>query len=148
MKKFTFKGVLDGFRSSVQTTQQRGDKEIEETLRPADFTLKKVSFRWLVLGVQLISLKLFLFLHLSTSSLSSPQFSSTFCWLLEKLKERKKLPYFPPKFTLYAYMTFRLYSNFINFSSDSFCILLHTPFTSFDSGCQHYILLSDLRISQ
>lgn len=44
MKKFTFKGVLDGFRSSsVQTTQQRGDKEIEETLRPSDFTLKKVS---------------------------------------------------------------------------------------------------------
>lgn len=43
MKKFTFKGVLDGFRSTVQTTQQRGDKEIEETLRPSDFTLKKVS---------------------------------------------------------------------------------------------------------
>lgn len=42
MKKFTFKGVLDGFRSSVQTTQQRGDREIEETLRPGDFTLKKV----------------------------------------------------------------------------------------------------------
>lgn len=43
MKKFTFKGVLDGFRSTVQTTQQRGDREIEETLRPSDFTLKKVS---------------------------------------------------------------------------------------------------------
>lgn len=42
MKKFTFKGVLDGFRSTVQTTQQRGDREIEETLRPSDFTLKKV----------------------------------------------------------------------------------------------------------
>lgn len=42
MKKFTFKGVLDGFRSSVQT-QQRGDREIEETLRSSDFTLKKVS---------------------------------------------------------------------------------------------------------
>ncbi|XP_070492758.1 syntaxin-binding protein 5 isoform X3 [Chironomus tepperi] len=41
MKKFTFKGVLDGFRSSVQSTQQRCDKEIEETLRPNDFTLKK-----------------------------------------------------------------------------------------------------------
>jgi hypothetical protein len=43
MKKFTFKGVLDGFRSSVQTTQQRDVREIEETLRSSDFTLKKVS---------------------------------------------------------------------------------------------------------
>lgn len=43
MKKFTFKGVLDGFRSTVQTTQQRGDREIDETIRPSDFSLKKVS---------------------------------------------------------------------------------------------------------
>lgn len=42
MKKFTFKGVLDGFRSTVQTAQERGHREIEETLRPNDFTLKKV----------------------------------------------------------------------------------------------------------
>lgn len=46
MKKFTFKGVLDGFRSTVQTTQERGHREIEETLKPTDFTLKKVSKNW------------------------------------------------------------------------------------------------------
>lgn len=44
MKKFTIKGVLDGFRSTVQTTQERGHREIEESLRSTDFTLKKVSF--------------------------------------------------------------------------------------------------------
>ncbi|XP_026470927.1 syntaxin-binding protein 5-like [Ctenocephalides felis] len=40
MKKFTFKGVLDGFRSSVQA-QQRSDQEIQENLRTEHFTLKK-----------------------------------------------------------------------------------------------------------
>ena len=43
MKKFTFKGVLDGFRSTVQASA-RPEQEIQETLRSSDFTLKKVSF--------------------------------------------------------------------------------------------------------
>ncbi|XP_063707454.1 syntaxin-binding protein 5 isoform X2 [Culicoides brevitarsis] len=43
MKKFTFKGVLDGFRSSsVQLPQQmRPEQEIQETLRSSDFSVKK-----------------------------------------------------------------------------------------------------------
>jgi syntaxin-binding protein 5 len=41
MKKFTFKGVLDGFRSSVQQ-QSKPEQEIQETLRPDNFQLKKV----------------------------------------------------------------------------------------------------------
>lgn len=44
MKKFTFKGVLDGFRSSVQQNQTKPDQEIQESLRPDHFQLKKVSF--------------------------------------------------------------------------------------------------------
>lgn len=43
MKKFTFKGVLDGFRSTVQP-QTRPEQEIQETLRSDNFLLKKVSF--------------------------------------------------------------------------------------------------------
>lgn len=44
MKKFTFKGVLDGFRSSsVQTIQTRPEQEIQETLKPEHFFVKKVS---------------------------------------------------------------------------------------------------------
>lgn len=42
MKKFTFKGVLDGFRSTVQP-QQKPEQEIQETLRPEHFSLRKVS---------------------------------------------------------------------------------------------------------
>lgn len=42
MKKFTFKGVLDGFRSSVQQNQTKPDQEIQESLRPDHFQLKKV----------------------------------------------------------------------------------------------------------
>lgn len=41
MKKFTFKGVLDGFRSSV-AQQTRADQEIVETLRPDNFQVAKV----------------------------------------------------------------------------------------------------------
>jgi len=41
MKKFTFKGVLDGFRSSV-AQQTRVDQEIVETLRPENFQVAKV----------------------------------------------------------------------------------------------------------
>ncbi|XP_039287890.1 syntaxin-binding protein 5-like [Nilaparvata lugens] len=40
MKKFTFKGVLDGFRSSV-SQQTRNDQEIVETLRPEHFEVSK-----------------------------------------------------------------------------------------------------------
>lgn len=40
MKKFTFKGVLDGFRSSV-SQQARADQEIVETLRPDNFQVAK-----------------------------------------------------------------------------------------------------------
>ncbi|XP_023713553.2 syntaxin-binding protein 5-like [Cryptotermes secundus] len=40
MKKFTFKGVLDGFRSSV-AQQTRVDQEIVETLRPDNFQVAK-----------------------------------------------------------------------------------------------------------
>ncbi|XP_047102201.1 syntaxin-binding protein 5 isoform X3 [Schistocerca piceifrons] len=40
MKKFTFKGVLDGFRSSV-SQQTRADQEIVETLRPDNFQVAK-----------------------------------------------------------------------------------------------------------
>uniref|UniRef100_A0A2M4A134 Putative tomosyn n=1 Tax=Anopheles triannulatus TaxID=58253 RepID=A0A2M4A134_9DIPT len=48
MKKFTFKGVLDGFRSSVNQQSPGGgavksciEQEIQETLRPEHFQLKK-----------------------------------------------------------------------------------------------------------
>ncbi|XP_061378648.1 syntaxin-binding protein 5 isoform X6 [Danaus plexippus] len=41
MKKFTFKGVLDGFRSSVQPTPRGTEQEIQETLRPDHFQIKK-----------------------------------------------------------------------------------------------------------
>lgn len=41
MKKFTFKGVLDGFRSTVQE-KQKPEQEIQETLRPEHFQLRKV----------------------------------------------------------------------------------------------------------
>ncbi|XP_066589007.1 syntaxin-binding protein 5 isoform X7 [Prorops nasuta] len=40
MKKFTFKGVLDGFRSSV-TQPVKPDQEIIENLRPEHFQVKK-----------------------------------------------------------------------------------------------------------
>ncbi|CAA9994294.1 unnamed protein product [Nesidiocoris tenuis] len=40
MKKFTFKGVLDGLRSSV-SQQARNDQEIVETLRPDNFQIAK-----------------------------------------------------------------------------------------------------------
>lgn len=43
MKKFTFKGVLDGFRSQVQPQMVKPDQEIQETLRPEHFQLRKVS---------------------------------------------------------------------------------------------------------
>lgn len=41
MKKFTFKGVLDGFRQTVQQ-QAKVEQEIPETLRPEHFQLRKV----------------------------------------------------------------------------------------------------------
>ncbi|CAG4928711.1 unnamed protein product [Colias eurytheme] len=43
MKKFTFKGVLDGFRSSVQAAPRGTEQEIQETLRSEHFQVKKVS---------------------------------------------------------------------------------------------------------
>lgn len=51
MKKFTFKGVLDGFRSSVNQQSAAGggaakicvEQEIQETLRSEHFQLKKVT---------------------------------------------------------------------------------------------------------
>lgn len=46
MKKFTFKGVLDGFRSSPQPPVRGQDQEIQETLRSDHFLLKKVSERF------------------------------------------------------------------------------------------------------
>lgn len=42
MKKFTIKNVLDGFRSSV-AQPARPDQEIQETLRPEHFQVKRVS---------------------------------------------------------------------------------------------------------
>jgi len=42
MKKFTFKGVLDGIRSSV-APQIKPDQDIVETLRPEYFQVAKVS---------------------------------------------------------------------------------------------------------
>lgn len=44
MKKFTFKGVLDGFRSQVQQQASRPEQEIQEVLKPDHFTLIKVRF--------------------------------------------------------------------------------------------------------
>ncbi|XP_062531286.1 syntaxin-binding protein 5 isoform X8 [Bombyx mori] len=41
MKKFTFKGVLDGFRSSMQAAPRGTEQEIQETLRPEHFQVKK-----------------------------------------------------------------------------------------------------------
>lgn len=43
MKKFTFKGVLDGLRGSVQAAPRGLEQEIQETLRPEHFQVKKVS---------------------------------------------------------------------------------------------------------
>lgn len=59
MKKFTFKGVLDGFRSQVQPQMVKPDQEIQETLRPEHFQLRKVS---LSISVYLISCNLKQFL--------------------------------------------------------------------------------------
>lgn len=42
MKKFTFRGVLDGFRNTVQPQTARQEQEIHETLRPEHFAVKKV----------------------------------------------------------------------------------------------------------
>lgn len=42
MKKFTFKGVLDNFRTSV-AQPSRPDQEIQEALRPENFQVKRVS---------------------------------------------------------------------------------------------------------
>ena len=52
MKKFTFKGVLDGFRSSVTSQQgsaagvpnagRAAEAEIVEVLKPENFTVTKV----------------------------------------------------------------------------------------------------------
>jgi len=42
MKKFTIKGVLDGFRSSVPQPV-KPDQEIVENLKPEHFQVKKVS---------------------------------------------------------------------------------------------------------
>lgn len=44
MKKFTFKGVLDNFRTSV-AQPSRADQEIQETLRPENFQVKRVSIK-------------------------------------------------------------------------------------------------------
>ncbi|XP_073834977.1 syntaxin-binding protein tomosyn isoform X4 [Musca autumnalis] len=41
MKKFTFRGVLDGFRNTVQPQTARQEQEIHETLRPEHFAIKK-----------------------------------------------------------------------------------------------------------
>ncbi|XP_017851992.1 syntaxin-binding protein 5 isoform X7 [Drosophila busckii] len=41
MKKFTFKGVLDGFRQTVQPQAARQEQEIQEQLKADHFTLKK-----------------------------------------------------------------------------------------------------------
>lgn len=49
MKKFTFKGVLDGFRQQVQPQMVKPEQEIPETLRPEHFQLKKVSTQFPVL---------------------------------------------------------------------------------------------------
>lgn len=43
MKKFTFKGVLDGFRQQVQPQMVKPDQEIQETLKPEHFQVSKVS---------------------------------------------------------------------------------------------------------
>lgn len=43
MKKFTFKGVLDGFRQQVQPQMTKPEQEIQETLRSEHFQLRKVS---------------------------------------------------------------------------------------------------------
>lgn len=42
MKKFTFKGVLDGFRQTVQPQAIRQEQEIQETLKTEQFALRKV----------------------------------------------------------------------------------------------------------
>lgn len=51
MKKFTFKGVLDGFRSTVQPQTTRPEQEIQETLRPEHFQLRKVRFSQKIFAV-------------------------------------------------------------------------------------------------
>lgn len=42
MKKFTFKGVLDGFRQTVQPQAIRQEQEIQESLKTEHFALRKV----------------------------------------------------------------------------------------------------------
>lgn len=50
MKKFTFKGVLDGFRSSVTqggpNPPPKVEQEITENLKPENFTVTKVRTDW------------------------------------------------------------------------------------------------------
>ena len=45
MKKFTFKGVLDGFRQTVQPQAIRQEQEIQETLKTEQFAIRKVILR-------------------------------------------------------------------------------------------------------
>jgi len=54
MKKFTFKGVLDGIRSSV-APQIKPDQEIVETLRPDYFQVAKVSLIYTAVCLSVIS---------------------------------------------------------------------------------------------
>lgn len=42
MKKFTFKGVLDGFRQTVQPQAIRQEQEVQESLKTEHFALRKV----------------------------------------------------------------------------------------------------------
>lgn len=53
MKKFTFKGVLEGFRQTVQQ-QAKVEQEIPETLRAEHFQLRKVREELLVVYSLLI----------------------------------------------------------------------------------------------
>ncbi|KAK4881721.1 hypothetical protein RN001_005040 [Aquatica leii] len=48
MKKFTFKGVLDNFRTSV-VQPTKPDQEIQESLRPENFQLKRIDVKWYIM---------------------------------------------------------------------------------------------------
>ena len=75
MKKFTFKGVLDGFRSSVGNQPTKNEPELIETLRPEQFHLARVSEHFAYLLIcgprSLIALGYQLIFHLSADELKN-----------------------------------------------------------------------------
>lgn len=54
MKKFTFKGVLDGFRQTVQPQAIRQEQEVQESLKTEHFALRKVILIILIYNIKIL----------------------------------------------------------------------------------------------